>query len=140
MIRIARLTKPISLPLRGFVPAGTLGVVKRASSSGVTVSFGPFFGTVQCRLEHVEVMEVDDPEDLGAMLRAGQVGLHLSKDRAKRLLVGKMRRIMIEACGTWTGNDREEVELIVDCIVWPLEQRIAALETRLAAMEPSNES
>lgn len=59
----------------------------------------------------------------------------ISKRRAKHLLASMLRRAHVQATGTWTGVENAEVDLIVDCICTPLEERIAALEAKMAQVE-----
>lgn len=59
----------------------------------------------------------------------------LSPKRAKRLLAQMMRRAHIQATGTWTSVDDAEIDIIVDSITTPLEERIAALEAKIAQVE-----
>ena len=59
----------------------------------------------------------------------------ISKRRAKRLLASMLRRAHIQSTGTWTGVENAEVDLIIDCICTPLEERIAALEAKMAQVE-----
>lgn len=60
---------------------------------------------------------------------------NLSPKRAKRLLASMMRRAHIQATGTWTSVDDAEIDIIVDSITTPLEERIAALEAKIAQVE-----
>lgn len=59
----------------------------------------------------------------------------LSPTRAKRLLAQMMRRAHIQATGTWTGVDDADIDCIIDSITKPLENRIAALEAKIAQVE-----
>lgn len=59
----------------------------------------------------------------------------LTATRAKRLLAQMMRRAHIQATGTWTGVDDADIDCIIDCIITPLEARIAALEAKIAQVE-----